>query len=50
MIRNHINLVWLKRDIRTLDHEPIFNAEKKNEPYLIIYIFDKKIIDCPDFS
>ena len=50
MIRNHINLVWLKRDIRTLDHEPIFNAEKKNEPYLIIYIFDKKIIDCMDFS
>ena len=50
MTRNHINLVWLKRDIRTLDHEPIFNAEKKNEPYLIIYIFDKKIIDCLDFS
>ena len=45
-----INIVWLKRDIRSQDHEPLFNAEKSRLPYLIIYLFEPKIIRHGDTS
>ena len=45
-----INIVWLKRDLRTIDHEPLHQAELQNVPYLSIYIFDPKIINHPDTS
>ena len=35
-----INIVWIKRDLRTLDHESFHAAESKNIPYLPVYIFD----------
>ncbi len=45
-----INLVWLKRDIRTQDHEPLHLAEQHNLPYLILFIFEPLIIQYPDAS
>jgi len=45
-----INIVWIKRDIRTLDHESFHIAESKNIPYLPIYIFDNDLIEYPDTS
>ncbi|MEN2282619.1 deoxyribodipyrimidine photo-lyase [Algoriphagus sp. SE2] len=45
-----INLVWLKRDLRTQDHEPLREAEKAGLPYLIIYLFEPSIISLPDTS
>ena len=45
-----INIVWLKRDLRTQDHEPLHFAEKAKIPYLIIYIFDADLIHHPDTS
>ena len=50
MSKTKINIVWLKRDLRTLDHEPLLNAEKDNVPYLIIYIFDSELLNHPDTS
>ena len=50
MILGKINIVWFKRDLRTIDHEPLFNAELQNIPFLSIYIFDPKIISHPDTS
>ena len=35
-----INIVWIKRDLRTLDHESFHAADSKNTPYLPVYIFD----------
>ena len=43
-----INVVWLKRDLRTQDHAPLDIAEKSNIPYIIIYIFDSNILKHPD--
>jgi deoxyribodipyrimidine photo-lyase len=43
-----INIVWLKRDLRTQDHAPMYFAEKANTPYLIIYIFDAVLLKHPD--
>ena len=45
-----INIVWLKRDIRSQDHEPLFKAEQDGIAYLIIYVFEPSIITYPDTS
>jgi deoxyribodipyrimidine photo-lyase len=42
------NIVWLKRDLRTQDHAPLFRAENSKIPYIIIYIFDKALLNHPD--
>lgn len=45
-----INIVWIKRDIRTQDHEPLYWAEKRGIPYIIIFIFEPSLIEYPDTS
>ncbi|PRX57699.1 cryptochrome/deoxyribodipyrimidine photo-lyase family protein [Flagellimonas meridianipacifica] len=50
MEKKHINIVWLKRDLRLNDHEPLYNAELAEIPYIIIYIFEPTIIEYPDTS
>ena len=45
-----MNIVWLKRDIRTIDHEPLFWAENQKEDYIIIYILEPKLISHTDTS
>jgi len=45
-----INIVWLKRDIRSQDHEPLLKAECAGIPYIIIYMFEPSIIEYPDTS
>jgi deoxyribodipyrimidine photo-lyase len=45
-----INLVWLKRDLRTQDHEPLFWAEQSDLPYLILYFFEPSVLAHPDTS
>lgn len=48
--KQEINVVWLKRDIRSSDHLPLHLAEKERLPYLIVYFFEPTLIDCPDTS
>ncbi len=43
-----INIVWLKRDIRSQDHEPLLRAEQAGIPYKIIYLFEPTLIQYPD--
>ena len=50
MNREAINIVWLKRDLRLQDHEPLHKAEQEEVPYLIIYLFEPSIIQYPDTS
>ncbi|WP_211093295.1 cryptochrome/deoxyribodipyrimidine photo-lyase family protein [Flammeovirga agarivorans] len=50
MSTQEINIVWLKRDLRTQDHLPLFHANKSNLPYLIIYIFEPRMISYDDTS
>lgn len=45
-----INIVWLKRDLRTQDHEPLWQAEQAGLDYLIIYLIEPSILIHPDFS
>jgi len=48
--RQPINLVWLKRDLRTQDHAPLNAAEQAGLPYLIVFLFEPSIIAFPDTS
>ena len=50
MKRQAINIVWLKRDIRSQDHEPLLKAEEAGITYLIIYLFEPSLIEYPDTS
>jgi len=50
MNKENINLVWLKRDLRTQDHEPLALAEQASENYAIIYIIEPSFLDHPDTS
>lgn len=50
MKKSAINIVWLKRDVRSQDHEPLSRAEKAGIPYLIIYLFEPSVIEYPDTS
>ena len=50
MNREDINIVWLKRDLRLQDHEPLYKAEQEGIPYLIVYLFEPSIIQYPDTS
>lgn len=45
-----LNIVWLKRDLRTSDHEPFFHAENHENDYIAIYIFEPKLLSHPDSS
>lgn len=50
MKRDAVNIVWLKRDLRLQDHQPLFMAEQAGIPYLIIYMFEPSLIKHPDIS
>lgn len=46
-----IQIVWIKRDLRTQDHLPLFMAEQSELPYIIVFIFEPSLMshaDCSD--
>ena len=50
MAKQAVNIVWLKRDLRTQDHAPLQAAEQNGLPYLIIYLFEPTLIAHSDTS
>lgn len=50
MPKTRVNIVWLKRDLRTQDHLPIFCAEEESLPYLLVYLFEPTMLTYPDTS
>ena len=48
--KKHINVVWLKRDLRLQDNEAIFNATKTNIPTLLLYVFEKSLVNDSHYS
>lgn len=50
MEKKQINIVWLKRDIRSQDHLPLHIAEQSCHPYIIIFVFESLLMDYPDTS
>lgn len=48
--QQQINVVWLKRDLRTQDHLPMQEAERAGVPYLILFLFEPTLLAGPDTS
>ena len=38
--RESLNIVWLKRDLRLLDHEALHAALSSKRPCLLLYVFE----------
>lgn len=49
-MKEKISLVWLKRDLRLSDHEPIFRAIEAGLPIFIFYSFEPDITINADWS
>ncbi len=43
-----MNIVWLKRDLRLRDHAAIKAAVESNRPFILLYIFDPRLIEAED--
>jgi len=43
-----MNIVWLKRDLRLRDHAAIKAAVEAKEPFILLYIFDPRLIQAED--
>lgn len=44
MPKQEINIVWFKRDLRLLDHEPLKLAEEGGLPVLLLYVFEPSMM------
>ena len=40
--------MWFKRDLRFTDHEPLFTAQQKSIPILLIYCFEPSLMSNDD--
>jgi len=49
-VKQALNIVWLKRDLRTKDHEALAAAEASSLPYLALYLFEPSLMNQPDTS
>lgn len=50
MSKPQINIVWLKRDLRFTDHEPLFRAHQAGLPILLVYIFEPSLINHASYD
>jgi deoxyribodipyrimidine photo-lyase len=48
--KEHINIVWLKRDLRLQDNEAISNALKTGNRTLILYVFEHSLLNDDHYS
>ncbi|WP_022834929.1 FAD-binding domain-containing protein [Salisaeta longa] len=46
---DHLQVVWLKRDLRVTDHRPLCEAAGRG-PVLPLYIVEPQVVNAPDFS
>jgi deoxyribodipyrimidine photo-lyase len=43
-----INIVWFKRDLRFIDHAPLFHAQQSDLPMLLVYCFEPSVMAYDD--
>lgn len=47
-MKQPISIVWLKRDLRFIDHEPLYTAQQMHFPILLLYCFEPSVMACED--
>jgi deoxyribodipyrimidine photo-lyase len=45
MMKQEISICWIRRDLRLTDHAALYHALKGGLPVLLLFIFDKHILD-----
>jgi deoxyribodipyrimidine photo-lyase len=50
LLKEKINIVWFKRDLRIKDHLPLFTSSRGDYPTMLIYIFEPSLIGSDDYS
>jgi len=48
--KQSLGIVWLKRDLRLNDHEPLHTALKENRQVLLLYVFETIFAKDPHYS
>jgi deoxyribodipyrimidine photo-lyase len=48
MLKQEINIVWFKRDLRFTDNESLYFAQQSKLPLLLLYIFEPSIMAYED--
>ena len=43
-----VNIVWFKRDLRLVDHEPLDLAVRSGNPLILIYVFEPSVMEYDD--
>jgi deoxyribodipyrimidine photo-lyase len=49
-IRNQLNLVWLKRDLRLQDHQPLTDAIEQPGKVMLLYCFEPDLLKDPHYD
>tara|TARA_R110000751_G_scaffold106568_1_gene202601 strand:+ start:26035 stop:27561 length:1527 start_codon:yes stop_codon:yes gene_type:complete len=49
-LKQEVNIVWFKRDLRLLDHEPLMLALNSEVPTLLLYIFEPMLLNDAHYS
>lgn len=44
-----VQVVWFKRDLRVLDHAPLFAASRRG-PVVALYVYEPDVIGADDFD
>ncbi len=48
MLKQEINIVWFKRDLRFTDHEPLYLAQQQKLPLLLLHFFEPSLMSYDD--
>jgi deoxyribodipyrimidine photo-lyase len=48
MSTSTVNIIWLKRDLRLVDHEPLDLAVRSGNPLILIYVFEPSVMEYDD--
>ncbi len=46
----NLDIVWFKRDLRTLDNLSLEIAANSSNPVLFIYLFEPSVMNYPDYD
>lgn len=49
-MKEKINIVWYKKDLRVSDHKPLYEACKDNLPVIALYVREPTIMQASDYS
>ncbi|SEK25058.1 deoxyribodipyrimidine photo-lyase family protein (cryptochrome) [Aquimarina amphilecti] len=48
--KEHVNIVWFKRDLRLQDNEAVYNAINAVNPTLLLYVFENSLKEDKHYS